>query len=172
MQQQPPAVIKVYRSKKKVVGILFLSLLLIVPSIYFVVDGGDFLVIGLIGVVFFGACDIFWIISLFSNKPLLEITQWGFKISGIKQLIPWICVTDIKAYTVENVPGVEFHLNQDGIMRLQSEATSQKILQKINRKFINGDLALSLNTLKDADPEVVFAVIYGRWQAALHAARK
>jgi len=107
------------------------------------------ILIGMASIIFFGACFLFGLIRLFSNKPGLILTKEGFEdhssfING--HYIGWQEVENIDYLQVQNQKFIRVVL-KDPEALIKKAKGLQKFVMRMNYRFYGSPVHISANSL-------------------------
>jgi uncharacterized integral membrane protein len=143
-------------SKSKIVLMFFGCLIFCILSILFIMNPEKFtsssnssstmvLIVGILGVTFFGICLLFYAKKMFDKTPGLIVNDKGIydNASGISAgFIPWIDIVEIKETVVVNQSFVNIIVkNPDKYIERQKNIFKRKLVQ-INYKSFGTVIAI------------------------------
>lgn len=158
----------VYQSKGKQLGLSLLGLFMVLMSIFVFIAGimearglWLFTGIGLIGLLFFGLCELYIIKQLFVGKKLVVVTPEGFydfssATSTKDQMIPWNQVARIENKSILNQSFVSVYLKEPEQF-LANVSTLQRKAIAANVKMGFGEININLQSAKKCTNDQLIA---------------
>ncbi|MGG5330906.1 STM3941 family protein [Enterococcus sp. AZ163] len=148
----------VYQSKIKQIGLSFLGLLMVTVCLFVLLAGvveTQYLMIGigLIGGLFFGACEIFILKQVFVGKKLVVLTSEGFydyssALATKDRLIPWSGIEKIENKSMAGQTFVSAYLKEPDPI-LSQLSTFQKKAISANVAMGFGEINVNLQSAKN-----------------------
>jgi len=147
----------VYQSKSKQIGLSFLGILMVFASFFILVAGiietkYILMLIGIIGFLFFGACELFIVRQVFLGKKLVVLTDAGFydyssALATKDQLVLWEEIDKIENKSMVNQSFVSVYLKEpeqvlSGLSSLQRKAIAANV------KMGFGEINITLQSAK------------------------
>ena len=138
------------------------SLLFVIISVLMLVNASSFkspifqnevliLVVGILGLVFFGFCTIFIIKAIFSQKIMLTISESGIedRSSGVSiGLIEWQDIVGIETRQIYSQKFVVLLTSQPDKYLDKANSTMKRKAMQANARLCGSPLAISSNSLK------------------------
>ncbi|MFD0710818.1 STM3941 family protein [Paenibacillus sp. GCM10027626] len=145
----------IYPNVKKMVGLTIAALIFVVLGIIFVAvalteqeSAGALMAIGIISILFFGACLLYFMYRLINKKPSLVIDEEGLTdnssyIGGGRLL--WTDIKEIKLYMFmgQQFIGIELNDNQSYLDR---QSGLKKMLMGLNRSMVKAPVNIAQNS--------------------------
>ena len=147
----------VYQSKSKQIGLSFLGMLMVLASFFILIVGIVetmylFMVIGIMGFLFFGACELYIVKQVFVGTKLVVLNDVGFydysgALSTKEQLILWEEIDKIENKSIVNQSFVSVYLKEpeqvlSGLSSLQRKAIAANV------KMGFGEINITLQSAK------------------------
>ena len=145
-------------SKTKITFLILGAIFLVAAGVWLFMNADQFpeknpnftRLVGMAGVIFFGACAAYGILKLFDSVPGLIVDSKGIfdNSSGISAgLIPW---SDIAGFTVGSIRGQSFLSidvrNPDKY--IQRASGLKRLLVSLNARYFGSPIHISSNSLK------------------------
>lgn len=152
----------VYQSKSKQIGLSFLGILMVLASFFILIAGIVetkylFMIIGIIGFLFFGACELYIVRQVFLGKKLVVLTDAGFydyssALATKDQLIMWEEIDKIENKSMVNQSFVSVYLKEpeqvlSGLSSLQRKAIAANV------KMGFGEINITLQSAKSCSDD-------------------
>lgn len=113
---------------------------------------------GWVSLIFFTACAIGWTKRLFSNEAHIRINATGIAVpSKINRHIYWNEISHIKTWSGNGQTMMVFKLHDPSILQ---NAFWRQPLDNANRKFIGGDLVVSMTGTNRTIDQALQAIAY------------
>ena len=155
-------VFTVYQSKIRQIGLVFLGILMVLASFILLFTGNIlFIIVGILGVVFFGCCEFYLIKQLIYGKKIVHLTTEGFydysSAMATKDLcIPWEAVAEIKIKPMINQTFVSVYLKNSEKILMKINKLQRKAIQA-NIKMGFGEINITLQSAKQCTNEELLA---------------
>jgi hypothetical protein len=160
----------VYPKKGKVILLGFLSFLFVVAGIgvlYFAAanneDAWPLWVIGVLAIVFFGLCIVYYFYTLFNRKPALIVDH-----EGIQDNSSYLAAGMVRWDEIEEIKWVSFQkqiflglITYDRSLITNRSTGLKKILNKINKSMLDSQVNITIQIL-DCSPEQLVDEINAR----------
>lgn len=152
----------VYQSKSKQIGLVFLGMLMVLASFFILIAGiietkYVLMLIGIIGFLFFGACELFIVRQVFLGKKLVVLTDAGFydyssALATKDKLILWEEIEKIENKSMVNQSFVSVYLKEpeqvlSGLSSLQRKAIAANV------KMGFGEINITLQSAKSCSDD-------------------
>lgn len=148
----------IYQSKIKQIGLSLLGLLMVVVCLFVLLAGVTetrylMIGIGIIGSLFFGACEIFILKQVFIGKKLVVLTKQGFydyssALATKDRLIPWDNIKQIENKSMTGQTFVSVYLKKPDSV-LSQLSTLQKKAINANAAMGFGEININLQSAKN-----------------------
>lgn len=152
----------VYQSKSKQIGLSVLGMLMVLASLFIFIAGIAetqyiLMAIGIVGFLFFGACELFIVRQVFLGKKLIVLTNEGFydyssALATKDRLILWEEIDQIENKSMANQSFVSVYLKEpepflSGLSSLQKKAIAANV------KMGFGEINLTLQSAKSCSAD-------------------
>ncbi|MHC5229143.1 STM3941 family protein [Enterococcus sp. LJL99] len=143
----------VYQSKFKQIGLVLLGILMVLASFIPLFAGNSlFIIIGIIGIGFFGSCEFYLIKQLIHGKKIVCLTTKGFydysSAMATKDLcILWDEVSEIEIKSMVNQSFVSVYLKDPDKVLANITGLQRKAIQA-NVKMGFGEINITLQSAK------------------------
>ncbi|MDU5511628.1 STM3941 family protein [Enterococcus gilvus] len=156
----------VYQSKSKQIGLALLGILMVLASFFILIAGivetqYVLMAVGIIGFLFFGACELFIIKQVFLGKKLVVLTDAGFydyssALATKDKLILWKEIDKIENKSMVNQSFVSVYLKEpeqflSGLSSLQRKAIAANV------KMGFGEINITLQSAKKCNDAQLIA---------------
>ncbi|MGX2945856.1 STM3941 family protein [Enterococcus alishanensis] len=152
----------VYQSKVKQIGLSLLGILMVFMSFFILIIGIMearylFMGIGIVGFLFFGACEIYIVRQVFLGKKLVVLTKMGFydyssALATKDIMISWELVDRIEKKSMVNQSFVSVYL-KDPEKVLSKLSSMQRKAIAANVKLGFGEVNITLQSAKQCTDE-------------------
>ncbi|MBO0453695.1 STM3941 family protein [Candidatus Enterococcus murrayae] len=159
----------VYQSKRKQIGLSLLGLFMVLMSLFIFLAGAAdkqylVMIVGVIGCVFFGACEVFIIKQVFKGKELVVLTVEGFydyssALATKKSLIHWSDVRTIESTRMVNQDFVSVYLKDPDAFLAKVSSFQRKAI-KANSKMGYGEINITLQSANKCSNDQLIAKMH------------
>ncbi|MDL2310437.1 hypothetical protein LJC13_00490 [Peptostreptococcaceae bacterium OttesenSCG-928-C18] len=158
--------VKIYESKIKNIGLFFLGVFMSILGLILILVGLKeprvyiLIVIGIMGLVFFGFCTIFIFSLIFKNEPVIILNKDGFfnKKQSYSKERPFILWNEVEEIFIKNIVGEDFVCikieNEEKY--IESMSKPMKLGAKANMKLGFPAICISANSLKGYNNDKLF----------------
>jgi hypothetical protein len=135
--------IKLYKSPQKSLKMLFLSLVFVVPSLYFIIRGEDHLWIWWLSVCFFGIGTVMSLYNMLNRRPRIIINKIGVADRSSDQgIIPWEMIKEAYDITISSQSFICLVVDESFVVKKKLYKWAQKLNDQAGAQKVNLNISL------------------------------